>query len=151
MKSIRSQIVLALVLGAFVVAAVPAHAAPTSNTAAKKTTTTMSHEATTPAKSVTGEVVDMGCYLGHEAHGEKHIACGTKCVANGMPMGILTADGSLYLITLNHDNADPYNKLKSMVGKTVTVTGPVNERGGVKGLDVTAVAAATTTTTTNTK
>ena len=141
MKSIGSQIVLALVLGAFVVAAVPAHATATSATTAKKASNTMSHEMAGPAKSVTGEVVDMGCYLAHEAHGDKHIACGTKCVAGGMPMGLLTADGSLYLITLNHDNADPYNKLKAMVGKTVTVTGPVNERGGVKGLDVTAVAA----------
>ena len=139
MKSIRSQIVLALVLGAFVVAAVPAHAAAAAP--AKKPANTMSHEATAPAKSVTGEVVDMGCYLAHEAHGEKHVACGTKCVAGGMPMGLLTADGGLYLITLDHDNADPYNKLKGMVGKTVTLTGSVNERGGMKGLDVTAVAA----------
>jgi len=139
MKSIRSQIVLAVVLGAFVVAAVPAHAATAAP--AKKAANTMSHEATAPAKSVTGEVVDMGCYLAHEAHGEKHVACGTKCVAGGMPMGLLTADGGLYLITLNHDNADPYNKLKGMVGKTVTLTGSVNERGGMKGLDVTAVAA----------
>jgi hypothetical protein len=140
MKSIRSQIVLGLVLGAFVVAAVPAHAA-TAAAAAKKPANTMSHEMSGPAKSVTGEVVDMGCYLAHEAHGEKHVACGTKCVAGGMPMGLLTADGGLYLITLNHDNADPYNKLKGMVGKTVTLTGSVNERGGMKGLDVTAVAA----------
>ena len=27
--------------------------------------------------SVTGEVVDMGCYMGHGARGEKHIACAT--------------------------------------------------------------------------
>ncbi|HKA23884.1 MAG TPA: hypothetical protein VKF80_02755 [Candidatus Eisenbacteria bacterium] len=138
MKSIRSQIVLSLVFGALVVAAASAQA----DTAAKPATTakpasTMSHEATAPAKNVTGEVVDMGCYLAHEAHGEKHIACGTKCVAGGMPMGLLTADGGLYLLTLNHDNADPYNALKKMVGKNVTVTGPVNERGGMKGIDVT--------------
>ena len=94
-------------------------------------------------KKLSGEVVDTGCYLGHAARGEKHGAsCGSKCVANGMPMGLLTADGTLYLITMNHDNADPYNKLKGMVGKNVTLTGTVMTRSGMKGIDVTEVAAA---------
>jgi len=95
--------------------------------------------------SVTGEVVDMGCYMGHGARGEKHIACATKCIDGGMPMGLLTDKGVLYLLTLDHDNADPYNSLKTMAGKMVTVTGPVLSRNGMKGLDVTAVAAATAT------
>lgn len=140
MKSILSQAVFALALSAFVAVAIPAHAATPAPAA--KPAATMSHEATGPEKSVTGEVVDMGCYLGHEAHGAKHIACGTKCVANGMPMGLLTAQGGLYLITMNHDNADPYNELKKMVGKNVTVSGAVNERGGVKGIEATKLVAA---------
>jgi len=89
-------------------------------------------------KTLTGEVVDMGCYLGHGAHGEKHISCATKCINNGMPMGLLTANNQLYLITLNHDNADPYNQLKTMAGKNVTVTGAVATRNGIKAIDVTA-------------
>jgi hypothetical protein len=94
-------------------------------------------------KTLSGEIVDTGCYLGHAARGEKHgTSCGSKCVANGMPMGLLTADGTVYLITLNHDNADPYNRLKGMIGKNVTVTGTVMARGGMKGIDVTQVAAA---------
>jgi hypothetical protein len=141
MKSIRSLIAVAVALGVCVaVAGAPSAAtAPAAKPAAKMS---MSHEATAPDKSVTGEVVDMGCYLAHEAHGAKHIACGSKCVAGGMPMGLLSADGSLYLLTLNHDNPDPYNALKKMVGQNVTVTGPVNERGGVKGLDVSKMVAA---------
>ena len=87
---------------------------------------------------MTGELVDMGCYLGHAAHGEKHISCATKCIANGMPMGLLTSNNQLYLITLNHDNADPYNQLKNMAGKNVTVTGEVATRNGIKAIDVTA-------------
>jgi hypothetical protein len=88
-------------------------------------------------KTVTGEVVDMGCYLGHGAMGEKHIGCATKCIAGGMPMGLLTKSGMLYLLTLDHENADPYNKLKDMAGQTVTVTGMEIARNGVKGIDVT--------------
>lgn len=89
-------------------------------------------------KSVTGEVVDTGCYLAHEGRGPKHVSCATKCILGGMPMGLLTSEGTLYLLTMNHDNADPYNALKEMAGKTVTVTGAVMERGGMKGIDVTA-------------
>jgi len=144
MRRIHSQIVLTIALCALVVAAASA-ATTMSNSAAKpaaKPAATMSHEATAPDKTLTGEVLDMGCYLAHEEHGAKHVACGTKCVAGGMPMGLLTADGSVYLVTMNHDNADPYNQLKKMVGQTVTVTGSVSERGGMKGIDVTGAKAA---------
>jgi hypothetical protein len=88
-------------------------------------------------KTITGEVVDMGCYLGHGAKGEGHIACATKCIANGMPMGLLTTDGKLFLLTMNHDNPDPYNKIKEMAGKTVAVTGSAMARSGVSAIDVT--------------
>jgi hypothetical protein len=89
--------------------------------------------------SVTGEVVDMGCYLGHAARGEKHISCATKCLSQGMPMGLLTSNGTLYLVTLDHDNADPYNSMKNMAGKDVTVTGAVLARNGVKAIEATTV------------
>src|SRR5574341_1558654 len=64
------------------------------------------HDSGTP-KSLTGEVVDTGCYLGHAARGAKHVSCATKCIMGGMPMGLLTNDGTLYLLTMNHDNPDP--------------------------------------------
>ena len=92
-----------------------------------------------PTKTVTGELVDTGCYLSHGARGAKHVDCATKCIANGMPMGLLTSGGVLYLITLNHDNADPYNQLKGMAGQTVSVTGTMMTRNGMKGIDVTEV------------
>jgi hypothetical protein len=82
-----------------------------------------------------GEVLDMGCFMGHEAKGEKHKSCALKCVANGMPMGLLTADGKVYLITLNHDSADPYNKCKEWAGSTVAITGVVSQRAGMRSID----------------
>ena len=87
------------------------------------------------AKTLTGELVDTGCYLGHGARGEKHVECATKCISGGMPMGLLTSDGTLYLLTMNHDNADPYNELKTMAGKMVSVTGMVMTRSGMKGIE----------------
>jgi hypothetical protein len=99
-----------------------------------------SHEAAgTKTKSVQGEVVDMGCWLGHSARGEGHVSCATKCLAQGMPAGILTSNGTLYLVTLDHDNADPYNSLKTMAGKQVVITGAVLERSGMKAIEATQV------------
>jgi hypothetical protein len=89
--------------------------------------------------TVQGEIVDMGCYLGHGAKGAKHKACATKCIAGGMPMGLLTDDGELYLLTMNHDNHDPFDAAKQMAAETVRVTGPVHERDGMLSLEVTAV------------
>lgn len=48
--------------------------------------------------TVVGEIVDFSCYLQLGKHGEKHRSCGSKCVANGQPVGLLTADGSLYML-----------------------------------------------------
>jgi type 1 fimbria pilin len=86
-----------------------------------------------------GEIVDTGCYLGHEARGEKHMSCATKCIANGMPMGLLTADGKLYLLTMNHDNPDAFNQAKNLAAKQVEATGFVLERAGMKALDLVAI------------
>ncbi len=94
------------------------------------------------AMTLKGELVDMGCYMGHEAKGEKHKSCATKCVAGGMPMGLLTDGGKLYLLTMNHENADPFNKCKDMMAAMVEITGVVSERAGMRSIDVTEVKAA---------
>jgi hypothetical protein len=90
-----------------------------------------------------GELVDMGCYVSHEARGEKHKGCATKCVAGGMPMGLLTADNKLYLLVLNHENGDAYNQAKDLMSATVELTGVVMERNGARIIDVTELKATT--------
>src|SRR5262249_45992732 len=89
--------------------------------------------------TITGEGVDMGCWLGHAARGEKHISCAAKCLNRGMPMGLLTSDGTLYLVTLDHDNADPYNSMRSMAGKEVTIAGELLTRSGMKAIEASQV------------
>jgi hypothetical protein len=94
-----------------------------------------------PAKTAswTGEIVDMSCYTANGATGEKHgHECGAKCVANGTPMGLLTSNGKVMLLVLDHDNADPYNACKAWVGDKVEVTGTMASRGGINAIDVTA-------------
>lgn len=53
-----------------------------------------------PGKPVTmvGEIVDFSCYLQVGKHGDKHRACGQKCVQNGQPIGLLTKSGALYML-----------------------------------------------------
>ena len=48
--------------------------------------------------TVTGEIIDMSCYLQLGKHGEKHVSCGKKCLAAGQPIGLLAKDGSVYLL-----------------------------------------------------
>ena len=45
-----------------------------------------------------GEIVEFSCYLQLGKHGEKHRACGQKCINSGQPVGLLTADGTLYMV-----------------------------------------------------
>lgn len=86
--------------------------------------------------TMTGEIIDTGCYLAHGASGEKHKDCGVTCVAAGMPMGLLTEKGVLYLVVQPHDNKDAYNKMKEWVGQKAEVTGMVYERAGMKSIEV---------------
>jgi hypothetical protein len=48
--------------------------------------------------TVTGEIVDLSCYLQLGKHGEKHVGCGKKCLAAGQPIGLVAKDGSLYML-----------------------------------------------------
>ena len=109
------------------------HMQHSATAAATKTATKA--DAAQPA-TVQGEIVDLGCYLGHEAKGMDHQSCAQKCLANGMPMGLLTTDGKLYLLTVSHESADPFNQAKQWAAEQVVVTGPVLERGGLKAIEV---------------
>jgi len=84
---------------------------------------------TAASKEVTGEVVDMMCYVDHNAVGEKHgQSCGAKCIKNGGPVGIVI-DGKAYLVVGEHK---PMNdQLAEYCGKTITLKGKMAERGGI--------------------
>jgi hypothetical protein len=81
------------------------------------------------SKEVTGEVVDMMCYVDHNAVGEKHgQSCGAKCIKNGGPVGIVS-EGKAYLVVGEHK---PINdQLAEYCGKSITVNGKLADRGGI--------------------
>src|SRR5437016_1176355 len=81
------------------------------------------------SKEVTGEVVDMMCYVDHNAVGEKHgQSCGAKCIKSGGPAGIVS-EGKAYLVVGEHK---PINdQLAEYCGKNIAVKGKIAERGGI--------------------
>ena len=84
-------------------------------------------------KTVTSEIVDMMCYVDHNAVGESHgQSCGAKCIKNGGPVGIVS-DGKAYLVVGEHK---PMNEqLAEYCGKTVTLKGKLADRGGIAMLE----------------
>src|SRR6267143_2365565 len=88
-------------------------------------------------KSVTGEIVDMMCYVDHNAIGESHgQSCGAKCIKGGGPVGIVS-DGKAYLVVGEHK---PMNdQLAEYCGKTVTLKGKLADRGGIAMLENTEI------------
>lgn len=97
----------------------------------------------TKEMSITGEVVDVACYLAGDAKGPEHVACATACAKAGGALGILTADGKLYVSLLPDDHKkSPNHLLMGFIGKNVEAKGYVRVKGGVNGLMIRSVAEA---------
>src|SRR5262245_10629613 len=92
--------------------------------------------------SVVGEIIDLSCYLQVGKHGDKHRDCGQKCVKNGQPVGLLTEDGSVYmLIDEEHDpRRDGLTEFRKqaieLMAYVVTVHGTLTEVDGHKAVYV---------------
>ncbi|HVZ66385.1 MAG TPA: hypothetical protein VG936_17615 [Lacunisphaera sp.] len=86
-----------------------------------------------PEVTVTGEVLDMACYLDHGAHGAKHADCAKTCINNGLPVGLKTAEGKTYLLIGDHMPAN--SELAKHAAETITVKGKLVERDGINLLE----------------
>jgi hypothetical protein len=151
-KSLSLWIACGWALGVAPVALGAEVAATVGSKAEAEWTDTTTKAATTPEQqaqlksgkpaTVTGEVIDISCYLQLGKRGEKHIPCGTKCLTNGQPIGLLDDAGETYeLFAEQHDpRRDGTMDLKAtfipLLAKRVTVTGILTEKKGVKALFV---------------
>jgi hypothetical protein len=87
--------------------------------------------------TVTGEVVDVSCYTQLGKRGEGHRACGAKCVASGSPAGLLTAEGTLYILMPepHHPRRDGKASLAAYLSErmaqTLTMSGMATDHGGI--------------------
>lgn len=85
--------------------------------------------------TLTGTVVDTGCYLIHDGIGADHEECARECARKGIPLAILDGTGKLYL-PLGVDHESPNSQLMPFVEKKVKVTGTLVERGGLSGIAI---------------
>ena len=85
---------------------------------------------------ITGLVVDIACFVGHDSSGPKHAKCAEACARAGNPLAIYDeAAKTLYLpVSLDHKN--PNAKLMEFIEKKVKVTGTVMEKAGLKGIAI---------------
>ena len=93
--------------------------------------------------TVTGEIVDFSCYLQLGKHGDKHRSCGQKCAQNNQPVGLLTKDGTLYmLMPEEHDprrdgGVDFRPAASDHMGHIMSVTGTAASHMGYRAIYVT--------------
>jgi hypothetical protein len=94
------------------------------------------------AVSVVGEIVDFSCYIQLGKHGQAHRPCGQKCVQNGQPVGLLTENGTLYmLMPEEHDprrdgGVDAKASASDHMGHIVRVNGTEAQVGAYRAIYV---------------
>jgi len=86
------------------------------------------------AITVTGEILDLSCYLSHDLKGRSHRSCAQQCAKRGLPIGVLAEGGEVYLLLEDHNNAEPYEKAKGLAGDKAEVKGKKFVKGGVNSI-----------------
>ena len=92
------------------------------------------HHAKKADNTLTGEVIDITCFLDHDSHGDKHASCAKKCIESGMPVGLLV-DGKIYNVIVSTHEA-PNAKLAPFAGQKVTITGKIINKNGIRAIDM---------------
>ena len=91
--------------------------------------------------TVQGEVVDLACWVAHGAQGAEHAKCAQACAKGGQPIGLLTSEGTVYLLYASHQDASAFQETKEHAGQKVEITGLSASKGGIRGLEVNSVKA----------
>ncbi len=87
--------------------------------------------------TVTGTVIDVSCKFGQGLSGEGHRMCSQVCADKGIPLAILTSDGTLYVpVSAGMPGESQNGRLKEFAEQTVTVKGKVFEAGGAQAIQI---------------
>jgi hypothetical protein len=101
--------------------------------------------ATAERVKVTGEVIDSWCYITEIMfpEGSAHHQCAIWCAAGGIPVGILGADGQVYMVLkVDQDSTNVANPaILRIQSHEVTVDGDLYVRDGINYLVVNQVVA----------
>lgn len=87
--------------------------------------------------SITGTVIDISCKFGLGQSGEAHRMCAQVCGDRGIPLGILTDSGALYIPTTAAMPGESQNsRLRPFAEQRVQVTGKAFAAGGAYAIQV---------------
>jgi hypothetical protein len=84
---------------------------------------------------VTGEVLDMTCYIASNLSGPDHAKCARICIKSGEPAGIKAKDGKIYLLT-GEPGHSVNAELAEYAAQVVTIKGKQTVRDGFAQLQV---------------
>lgn len=87
-------------------------------------------------QTIRGEILDMSCYMDHDATGESHKKCAQGCLDKGLPAGIMAENGQVYLLLEDHDASGAYKTALKHAAENISVTGEVVNKKGVQSLVV---------------
>lgn len=118
MKLIKTVLTLAIV-AALAIAIAPA-------------TVTYAKDAAPTDVTLTGEPVDITCYMGGKS-GEGHASCATACANKGNPIGLVVGEGDekvMYLV-MGDGGKQSKDLMAAHMGKVVTVSGKASSKDGL--------------------
>ena len=84
---------------------------------------------------VTGEVLDMTCYIASNLSGPDHAECARVCIRNGLPAGLKAGNGKVYLLT-GQPGQTVNAQLADLAAKVVTIKGKETTRDGFAQLQI---------------
>jgi len=85
--------------------------------------------------TLTGEVVDLHCYVTRGAAGPDHAGCANACIGRGVTPGFLADDGRVFVL-LGGRPFSVKDQIAGLAGEKVTLTGTPVERGGMRALQL---------------
>ena len=93
-------------------------------------------------KMVTGEVIDITCYVRHDSKGPEHVKCALNCAELGMPLGILEDDTDVIYLIIPAGLGAPKEGVDGFIGQHVTAKLMLFRSGGLNSAEVMSIAAA---------
>jgi hypothetical protein len=85
---------------------------------------------------VSGEVLDLECYVVHQAQGRDNDLCAGRHDDTERPMALLADDGRLFILHAGHRSVFALEKARTVNGRQATITGVLDESNDVLLLEV---------------
>lgn len=87
---------------------------------------------------MSGEFVDLGCYVAHDAYGKKHLSCAIECSKAGAPLAFVERGTKrLFVIITTGHGQNPYTEAIKYLAESVEVEGATADKDGMTALMIT--------------